>query len=96
MGKELQVVTDKQQAAGTINQSLLETLYGRQVKVVRRLVHDNQVRAADDTEREQHFAKLAGTGVKIIEQSAGPGIPGSSLLSSPAPAAHGKACVLPP
>ena len=59
-GEEALVVRDEKERAGSLGERVLQALYAGEVKVVRGLVHDDEVRALLDSAREEYLADFAG------------------------------------
>ena len=65
-------MADEQERARTVRQGLLKALDGRKIHVVRRFVHDDEMRAAVDAESKQDLADFARAGLFAFQQTARP------------------------
>ena len=64
------VMADEQESAWAVGESVFQTLNGRKIHVVRRLVHDDEMRTAINAERKQNLADFAWAGLFAFEQTA--------------------------
>lgn len=61
----MQVMANQQQSAGAITQRIFQRLDRREIEMIRRFVHYNQVRMANDAKCQQHFAEFTRTGIEV-------------------------------
>lgn len=70
--EEALVVAHEEQATRAVGECAFQTFDRRQIQVVGRLVHCDQMRLAHHAEREQELADLAGAGRATLEQAVRP------------------------
>ncbi len=69
--QKTQIMADEQEATGTSIERILQTLDRRQVQVVGRFVHDDQMGLPGDAEGEQQFPNFARTRLRTFQKTIG-------------------------
>ena len=65
-------MADQQQAAGAVRQRVLEQLDGRQIQMISRLVHNNDLWLADYSHGQQQLAGFTGAWLTALQQALRP------------------------